>query len=138
MDRHPSDFLNAENVTALISIRNADLPMLCLPPIKLGGARNQLYDIFKTAAVYIQSLQSMDTLGRFRLVHGNLATIAHNQAVNHAWLEEIDFVYDVSEGHKRLFLKHDYYLSNTITNIRTYTVRQARKLIASHGSWGPW
>ena len=71
-------------------------------------------------------------------MHGNLASLDQDKPVNHAWLEELDFVYDISDGHKRLLLKKDYYLNDTITGVKEYTILQALKLIKSSGNWGPW
>ena len=39
----------------------------------------------------------------YRLVHGNVATSPQDAAVNHAWVEEIDFVYELGERHKVCF-----------------------------------
>jgi hypothetical protein len=43
--------------------------------------------------------------------------------------EEIDVVYELGEGHKRLFSTDDYYKKNKIINVRTYTAREATTLI---------
>ena len=59
-------------------------------------------------------------------------------SVNHAWIEEIDFVYEFSEGRKILFSKDDYYKKNKIINVRTYTAQEAITLIGEYGHWGPW
>lgn len=93
---------------------------------------------FKAAAELMQQLKIKDFLGQHRLVHGNLASLNQEKPVNHAWLEELDFVYDCSNGHNRLLLKENFYLDDLITNVRKYTVRQALKLIKSSGNWGPW
>ncbi|BBO83118.1 hypothetical protein DSCO28_36840 [Desulfosarcina ovata subsp. sediminis] len=100
--------------------------------------RDIQYNCFKAAAEFIQQLQIKDFFGHHRLVHGNLASLNQDKPVNHAWLEELDFVYDISDGHKRLLLKKDYYLNDTITDVKKYTTRQALKLIKSSGNWGPW
>jgi hypothetical protein len=96
------------------------------------------YNCFRVAAELIQQLRIKDFFGQHRLVHGNLASLDHNEAANHAWLEELDFVYDISDGHSRLILKKDYYLNDTITGVKEYTIRQALKLFKSSGNWGPW
>ena len=96
------------------------------------------YNCFKAAAELIQQLRIKDFFGQHRLVHGNLASLNQDKPLNHAWLEELDFVYDISDGHKRLLLKTDYYLNDTITDVKKYTTRQALKLIKSSGNWGPW
>lgn len=96
------------------------------------------HNCFKAAAELIQQLQIKDFFGHHRLVHGNLASFNQDRSVNHAWLEELDFVYDISDGHNQLLLKEDYYLNNTITNVKEYTIRQALDLIKSRGNWGPW
>jgi hypothetical protein len=54
------------------------------------------YNCFRVAAELIQQLRIKDFFGQHRLVHGNLASLDHNGSANHAWLEELDFVYDFS------------------------------------------
>jgi hypothetical protein len=100
--------------------------------------RDIQYNCFEAAAELIQQLRIKDFFGQHRLVHGNLASLKQDKPVNHAWLEELDFVYDISDGHKRLLLKKDYYLNDTITGVKKYTIRQALELIKSSGNWGPW
>jgi hypothetical protein len=65
----------------------------------------------------------------YRLVHGNVATLPQDVAVNHAWVEEIDFVCELGEGRRSLFSKVDYYKKNKIINVRTYTAQEAITLI---------
>jgi hypothetical protein len=101
-------------------------------------ANEKKYKYFKAAAEFIQRLLVTDFLGCYHLVHGNLSSLDQDVTVNHAWLEELDFVYEVSEGNNRLFLKEDYYMKDAITNVRKYTVYQALKLIKLHGNCGPW
>jgi hypothetical protein len=84
---------------------------------------------FKAAAELIQQLQIKDVLGHHRLVHGNLASLNQDKPVNHAWMEELDFVYDFSGGNKRLFMKENYYLDETITKVKKYTAYEAQKWI---------
>ena len=95
-------------------------------------------DCFKAAAKFIQQPRVMNGPDDYRLVHGNVATIQKVGVVNHAWVEEGDFVYELSIGQKRLFSKDDYYKSNQITDVRIYTVTEALKLVDVHGHWGPW
>ena len=47
--------------------------------------------------------------GYYRLVHGNVVRLSQEVAVNHAWIEEIDFVYELSGEHKILFSNDGYY-----------------------------
>jgi hypothetical protein len=100
--------------------------------------RDIQYNCFKAAAELIQQFRTNDFFEQHRLVHGNLASLNQDKPVNHAWLEELDFVYDISDGNKRLLLKEDYYLHDTITDVKKYTIRQALKLFQSSGNWGPW
>ena len=121
-------FQKHENATILFSSNlNADC-----------RKRDIQHNCFKAAAELIQQLRIKDFFGRHRLVHGNLASLTQDKPVNHAWLEDLDFVYDISDGHKRLLLKNDYYFNDTITDVKKYTIRQALKLIKSSGNWGPW
>jgi hypothetical protein len=93
---------------------------------------------FRASAEFMQKPHITDGPDDYRLVHGNVATLPQDAAVNHAWIEEIDFVYELSEGHKILFSKDDYYKKNKIINVRTYTAQEAITLIGEYGHWGPW
>lgn len=93
---------------------------------------------FRASAEFMQKPHITDGPDDYRLVHGNVATLPQDAAINHAWIEEIDFVYELSEGHKRLFSKDDYYKKNKIINVRTYTAQEAITLIGVYGHWGPW
>ena len=93
---------------------------------------------FRASAEFMQKPHITDGPDDYRLVHGNVATLPQDAAVNHAWIEEIDFVYELSEGHKMLFSKDDYYKKNKIINVRTYTAQEAIILIGVYGHWGPW
>jgi hypothetical protein len=93
---------------------------------------------FRASAEFIQIPHVTDGPDDYRLVHGNVATLSQDVAVNHAWIEEIDFVYELSGGRKILFSKDDYYKNNKIINVRTYTAQEAITLIGLSGHWGPW
>lgn len=98
----------------------------------------QQFSCFRASAEFIQIPHATDGPDDYRLAHGNVATLAQDVRVNHAWVEEIDFVYELSEGHKILFSKNDYYKKNKIINVRTYTAQEAITLIGEYGHWGPW
>jgi hypothetical protein len=93
---------------------------------------------FRASAEFIQIPHVTDGPDDYRLVHGNVAELPQDVAVNHAWIEEIDFVYELSGGRKILFSKDDYYKNNKIINVRTYTAQEAITLIGVYGHWGPW
>jgi len=93
---------------------------------------------FRASAEFIQIPHVTDGPDDYRMVHWNVATLSQDMPVNHAWIEEIDFVYELSEGHKILFSKGDYYKKNKIINVRTYTAQEAITLIGVYGHWGPW
>ena len=99
---------------------------------------NQQFSSFRASAEFIQIPHVTDGSDDYRLVHGNVAALSQDGPVNHAWIEEIDFVYELSEGHKILFSKDDYYKKNKIINVRTYTAQEAITLIGEYGHWGPW
>lgn len=99
---------------------------------------NQQFSSFRASAEFIQIPHVTDGPDDYRLVHGNVAALSQDGPVNHAWIEEIDFVYELSEGHKILFSKDDYYKKNKIINVRTYTAQEAITLIGEYGHWGPW
>lgn len=54
---------------------------------------------FRASAEFIQIPHDTDGPDDYRLVHGNVATLRQDIAVNHAWVEELDFVYELGEGH---------------------------------------
>jgi hypothetical protein len=93
---------------------------------------------FRASAEFMQKPHITSGPDDYRLAHGNVATLPQDAAVNHAWIEEIDFVYELSDGHKILFSKDDYYKKNKIINVRTYTAQEAITLIGVYGHWGPW
>ena len=93
---------------------------------------------FRASAEFMQKPRFTDGPDDYRLVHGNVATLSQDVAVNHAWVEEIDFVYELSGGHKSLFSKDEYYQNNKIINVPTYTAQEAITLIGVYGHWGPW
>ena len=93
---------------------------------------------FRDSAEFIQIPHDTDGPDDYRLVHGNVATLSQDGEVNHAWIEEIDFVYELSGVRKILFSKDDYYKKNKIINVRTYTAQEAITLIGVYGHWGPW
>jgi hypothetical protein len=93
---------------------------------------------FRASAEFVQLPHLTDGLDDYRLVHGNVATLPQDVTVNHAWVEEKDFVYELDKGHKSLFSKDEYYEKNKIINVRTYTAQEAIALIGIYGHWGPW
>jgi hypothetical protein len=95
-------------------------------------------DCFEAAAKFIQQAAVVDWPDDYRLVHGNVATLRQDDAVNRAWVEEKNIVHEVSSGRNLMFSRDDYYERHKITNIRTYTVLQALELALEHGHCGPW
>jgi hypothetical protein len=93
---------------------------------------------FRASAEFMQKPHIADGPHDYRLVHGNVATLSQDVAVNHARVEEIDFVYELGDGHKRLFSRDEYYKINKIINVRTDTAQEAITLIGIYGHWGPW
>lgn len=112
--------------------------MSVFEPISPHGISEPHSECFKAAAEFIQQPHVLDGPDKYRLAHGNMATLQQDKAVNHAWIEEGDFVYEVRKGHNLLFSKYDYYKRNRITNVRTYTVQEVLELIHEHGHYGPW
>ena len=107
-------------------------------PVYPNGFPKSQCDCFKAAAEYIQRQHLMDGPHDYRLVHGILTPPRQDRSANHAWVEEEDFVYEVSKRHKLLFSKDDYYKQNQITHIRKYTVEEVFKHIDKYGHSGPW
>jgi len=55
---------------------------------------------FRASAEFILIPHLTGGPDNYRLVHGNVAALSQDVPVNHAWIEEIDFVYELSERHK--------------------------------------
>jgi hypothetical protein len=102
------------------------------------GKSSQQFSCFRASAEFIQIPHVTDGPDDYRLAHGNVASMRQDAAVNHAWVEELDFVYELGDGQKTLFLKDEYYKKNKIINVRTYTAQEAITLIGVYGHWGPW
>ena len=75
---------------------------------------------------------------RYTLVHGNVEGLRQDEVVNHAWVEEGDIVHEVSGGRHLSFFKAVYYQKYEITNIRTYTLKQALEQCIESSHYGPW
>ena len=95
-------------------------------------------DCFEAAGKFISHPAVVDYPDDYLLVHGNIAKLRQDEPVNHAWIEEGDFVHEVSGGRREVFSKKSYYEHLGITNVRTYTVEQALLLLVREGHWGPW
>ena len=96
-------------------------------------------DCFEAALKFVRQPEIMDDPDDYRLVHGNVAKLRQNEAVNHAWVEEDDkVVHEVSNGRYHAYLKTVYYEKHKITNVRKYTPEEALCLMIRHGHFGPW
>ena len=95
-------------------------------------------DCFEAAMKFVSQPEVVDYPDDYRLVHGNVAKLRQNEAVNHAWVEEDEVVHEVSNGRDEVYLKKAYYEKHQITDARTYTVEEALFLLVRHGHWGPW
>ena len=98
----------------------------------------QQFSGFRASAEFVQIPHVTDERDDYRLAHGHVATFSQDVAVNHAWVEEIDFVCAFCDGHKRLFSRDGYYKSHKIYSVRTYTAQEAITLIGIYGHWGSW
>jgi len=94
-------------------------------------------DCFEAAARFIREV-AMDNPERYLLVHGNVAKLRQDEAVNHAWVEEGDIVHEVSNKRHLRVLKNEYYEKHRITNVRTYTLERTLLLRLKHNHSGPW
>ncbi len=94
-------------------------------------------DCFEAAFKFVTS-RGEGAPHRYTLVHGNVARLRQDRAVNHAWVEEGDVVHEVSKGPHRQFTKVEYYERLRVTNVRRYTYEDAllESLRARH--YGPW
>jgi len=95
-------------------------------------------DCFEAAVKFIQDATVLEWPDDYHLVHGNVAALRQDEAVNHAWVEEGDVVHEVSNGHDLVFFGEAYYARHRVTNIRKYTVSEALRLCVEHGHSGPW
>jgi hypothetical protein len=95
-------------------------------------------DCFEAALKFIQDPSVIEFPDDYRLVHGNVAVLRQDEAVNHAWIEENDVVYEVSNRQGTAYFKETYYKQYQVTNIRSYTVPEALELAFKHGHSGPW
>jgi hypothetical protein len=96
-------------------------------------------DCFEAALKFVRQPEIMEYADDYRLVHGNVAKLRQNEAVNHAWVEEEDeIVHEVSNGRYHVYLKKVYYEKHQIKNVRTYTPEEALCLMIRHGHFGPW
>jgi hypothetical protein len=89
-------------------------------------------DCFVAAGKFISSKSVVDFPRDYRLVHGNLASLRQDVAVNHAWVEEDDLVHEVSNGQKKVFPKDAYYGAHGVTTVRRYTSEEALVLMLRH------
>lgn len=96
-------------------------------------------DCFDAAVRFISEPGVMEWHDTYRLVHGNVATLRQDEAINHAWVEEEDeLVHEVANGRHLRFSKHVYYERFGITNTREYTIFEVLGLCVQHGHSGPW
>ena len=96
-------------------------------------------DCFEAAGKFVRAPEVVEYPDDYRLVHGNVAKLRQNEAVNHAWVEEDDeIVHEVSNGRNDVYMKKVYYEKHQVSNVRAYTVEEALLLLVQHGHWGPW
>lgn len=98
----------------------------------------RLGDCFSAAAKFISAHEVVANPRDYSLVHGNLRKLRQDVRFNHAWVEEADFVREVSNGQNDLISRDLYYKAHEVTIVRKYTPREALALMILHGHWGPW
>lgn len=79
-----------------------------------------------------------DAPDQYKLVHGNIATLSQDYAVNHAWIEEGDTVHEVNNGCDVQFPKAAYYERFGVKNVRRYSYGEALIESVRAGHYGPW
>jgi hypothetical protein len=99
---------------------------------------DRLGDCFSAAAKFISAHEVLAYPCDYRLVHGNLRYLRQDVRFNHAWVEEADFVREVSNGQNEIVPSDVYYEANEVTTVRKYTPHEALALMIRHGHWGPW
>ena len=95
-------------------------------------------DCYEAAMNFILDPAVIEFPDDYRLVHGNVAALRQDEAVNHAWIEEGDVVHEISNGQNLAFHKESYYKHHQITNVRRYTAPEAIRLYVEHDHYGPW
>jgi hypothetical protein len=73
-----------------------------------------------------------------RLVHANVAHLTQEEPVNHAFVEDDKFVFEMSNGMCAMVPKDKYYQALGITNVRNYTGIEAIEHMIRNNSYGPW
>jgi hypothetical protein len=94
-------------------------------------------DCYEAAFKFV-SAHGQDAPDRYVLVHGNVAKLEQDEAVNHAWVEEGDIVHEVSKGRHRKFSKRSYYERYDVKNTRRYSFEEALIVSVKSGHYGPW
>lgn len=95
-------------------------------------------DCFVAAGKFISADVILDYPQDYRLVHGNLRHLRQDVTFNHAWVEEADFVLEISNGQNIVLPREAYYQAQGVTTVRKYTPEEALVLMIRHGHWGPW
>ncbi len=86
-------------------------------------------DCFEAVIKFIEDPTVLEFPDDYRVVHGNVAALRQDEAVNHAWIEEGDeVIHEVSGGRKNVIFKDAYYQKHQVTNVRRYTVAEALSL----------
>ena len=117
------------------------IPFVAKPICSMTSRKKAAHtgDCFEAALKYVRQPEIMDDPDDYRLVHGNVAKLRQNEAVNHAWVEEEDeIVHEVSGGRYNVYLKAVYYKKHQITTVRKYTPEEALCLMIRHGHYGHW
>lgn len=118
------------------------LPKFCMPvptqPQKQETSAAPSGDCFEVVIKFIEDPAVLEFPDDYRVVHGNVAALRQDEAVNHAWIEEGNVAHELSNGQNVAVFKDAYYKQHRITNIRRYTVEQALSLCVKTGYYGPW
>src|SRR5207248_772807 len=97
-------------------------------------------DCFVAAYEYLFKITEKHAApNNFALVHGHAFHLSHDCDLNcHAWVEEGEIVYEVSNGMLLTFTRNEYYARLKITNVERYVRNDALINNLMYCHYGPW
>jgi hypothetical protein len=72
------------------------------------------------------------------LVHGIVGCLTQTGEANHAWIEDGDIPFELSQGRCLPFSKAAYYAHFQVVAVRRYALEEALLKLAASGHFGPW
>jgi hypothetical protein len=94
-------------------------------------------DCYQAAFRYFMKQHEVDA-EECCLVHGNLAHLRQDEAVNHAWIECGPFLHDVTNGEHQVMDRATFYEVFGVTTTRRYNQFDARLEALKANHYDPW